>query len=171
MSPPSSLAPKGERFPKSRRLLKRRQFLFIQRRGRRISTPHFVFYGRSGRGKSVRLGITVSKKVGNAVTRNRLKRLVREAFRRNPEVKGLKGMDVVLVAKNQTPPDNYDDIYKELWSALKRLQSQSAEGQPRNGRSRGGQGRGANRSKGRGGRRRSGDQPGDPSGRTQKGSS
>ena len=73
----------AERFPRSVRLRRRSEFLEVQERGRRVHTPHFVvlFRARAGGGTGVRLGVTVSKKVGDAVRRNRVKRLVREAFR------------------------------------------------------------------------------------------
>ena len=67
--------------PKEARVRKRREFLQIQNAGRRVATRHFlVVYACSGDGPP-RLGITVTKKIGNAVARNRIKRAVREAFR------------------------------------------------------------------------------------------
>ena len=66
-------------FPKSGRLRKRSDFLAVQRAGKTQHGRYFVVVSeKNGRG---RLGITVSKKVGNAVVRNRVKRLVREFVR------------------------------------------------------------------------------------------
>lgn len=90
-----------ERFPKSVRLRRRSEYLEIQARGRRVHTAHFVLLlcPREGAQGGARLGLTVSKKVGNAVRRNRVKRLVREAFRRGGTAFPA-GHDVVVVAKN-----------------------------------------------------------------------
>lgn len=69
----------GERFPKSARLIKRRDFDF--RGGIRIYTRYFCFQWIAS--ERVRLGISISKKVIKvAVGRNRVRRLLREAFRR-----------------------------------------------------------------------------------------
>jgi ribonuclease P protein component len=66
---------------KAERILKRGDFERLFRCGRKIHGDHFVVhYCRNDVGVS-RLGITVSKRVGRAVTRNRVKRLVRESFR------------------------------------------------------------------------------------------
>lgn len=68
-------------FPKSARLLARREFLFLQNRGKRRHCPHFVVVLSPAKGGISRLGITVTRRFGNAVTRNRMKRLLREFFR------------------------------------------------------------------------------------------
>jgi ribonuclease P protein component len=79
----SSLQERKAVFPKSSRLLKRREFERISRYGKRLTGEILyaeVFY-RQERGP--KLGITVTRKYGDAVHRNRFKRLVREAFRLN----------------------------------------------------------------------------------------
>src|SRR5918999_4980828 len=88
----------SEKFPKSARLRKRPEFLRLSHTGRKIHSAHFVIVsGKNQRGES-RLGITVSSKVGNAVLRNRIKRSVREFFRRRRhELAG--GEDILVIAK------------------------------------------------------------------------
>jgi ribonuclease P protein component len=69
-------------FPKSARLLKSKEFSFIQRSGKKIYAPEFclqVFQGQVKR--SARLGLTVSRKYGASVERNLFKRRMREIFR------------------------------------------------------------------------------------------
>jgi len=112
----------GASFPKSVRLRRRRQFLAVQRGGRRLTTEHFLVHARSNGGRPTRLGVTVSKKVGNAVVRNRVKRLCREAFRRNLErLPG--GLDVVMVARHGRPVDGYAEVVNEMLDAVARLKS------------------------------------------------
>src|SRR5687768_13196005 len=72
-----------ETFRKDERLRRRSEFLRAQREGRRFATEHFLFFVFDAAGEALRLGITVSRKVGGAVQRNRVKRLVREVYRRN----------------------------------------------------------------------------------------
>ncbi|MFP6665622.1 MAG: ribonuclease P protein component [Deltaproteobacteria bacterium] len=67
--------------PREARLRKRRDFLALRRRGQRSRTPHFLIVRDKGTPEPTRLGITVTKKIGCAVIRNRIKRGVREAFR------------------------------------------------------------------------------------------
>lgn len=101
MSPEHGSSP-GSRtcaFPKQARVRKRREFLHIQNAGRRVATRHFlVVYVRSGDGPP-RLGITVTKKIGNAVVRNRIKRAVREAFRSSAAALQ-RGASMVVIARD-----------------------------------------------------------------------
>ena len=75
-----------------------RDFMNLYRRGKKIDTPLFVIYYRKNRYYEKRLGITVSKKLGNAVKRNRTRRIIREAYR-NVEETLNNGWDIVIVAK------------------------------------------------------------------------
>lgn len=78
--------------------LRRPDFLRTTGLGRRIVTDGFFVFTRSrGDGGPARLGITVTRKVGKAVRRNRIKRLVREWFRGRREA--FSGLDLVVIAK------------------------------------------------------------------------
>jgi ribonuclease P protein component len=81
------------------RLRKRREFLAVQSAGAKIHGKHFfaMVVRRPETGSPGRVGFTVSKKVGNAVTRNRIKRLLREAVRQGRWLP--PGCDLVVVAK------------------------------------------------------------------------
>ena len=68
-------------FPKSARILKKKDYYSISKSGSRLLGNFIVVDYRLGNVKSPRLGITVSKKYGTAVVRNRFKRVVREAYR------------------------------------------------------------------------------------------
>jgi len=68
-------------YPKAARLRRRREFLQVQQRGRRLYAGEVLVLALDRGGDRARIGITVSSKVANAVARNRVKRWVREAFR------------------------------------------------------------------------------------------
>lgn len=73
-------------FCKADRIRKSVEYRSLSKNGHRHYSDAFVFVFRENRLSASRLGITVSKKVGNAVTRNRIKRVVRECFRLNRNV-------------------------------------------------------------------------------------
>lgn len=87
----------GEGFPKAARIRRRREFLSLGRAGEKRRTGNFVLVLQS-RAEGPRLGITVSRKVGGAVTRNLLKRRIREVFRRHPNRPHF-GCDLLVIAK------------------------------------------------------------------------
>jgi len=72
-------------FPKDKRLVSNSQFKDVLARGRRLSSPPLILYMTENDCGHRRLGVSVGKSQGNAVVRNRLKRLVREAFRQSQE--------------------------------------------------------------------------------------
>ena len=71
--------------PKKARLLKRAEFLTLSKQGKKVYADGFLAIVCVGTAHNNRIGITVSKKVGNAVERNRIKRIIREYFRHNKE--------------------------------------------------------------------------------------
>ena len=89
--------------------LRRADFLRASRQGRRFATEYFLLYRFDRRDAGpARLGITVTRKIGNAVRRNRIKRLVREWFRetRTSTASGdpvLAGCDLVVIARRGLP--------------------------------------------------------------------
>lgn len=77
-------------------------FRRMYRRARSYPTPVVVLYVRGNSFGYNRLGITTSKKIGNAVQRNRAKRVIREAYRElAPSMR--RSYDIVLVARGKTP--------------------------------------------------------------------
>jgi len=100
-------------FPKNERLLNRKDFVNLNRLGKRYRTEHFtVIFKENGLGIS-RLGITVSKKIGKAVKRNKVKRLLREFFRLNKK-RFPKGFDVIVVANKGADGLIFWKIQEEL---------------------------------------------------------
>jgi ribonuclease P protein component len=114
-------------FPRSARILRRSDFLRIQQAGRRVHTPHFVILlAAAGQGSGQRLGVTAGRRVGGAVRRNRIKRLVREVFRCNRELFPAD-CDVVLVARPGADGLDYASVKNELTraqAALGRIEKQ-----------------------------------------------
>jgi ribonuclease P protein component len=105
----------GEGLPRSRRLRRRQEFLRIGREGARVHTKHFVLVllARPEQSPERRLGITVTKKVAGSVGRNRVKRVLREVFRRNRHLFP-EGCDVVIIAKSGAPGLGYGEARGEL---------------------------------------------------------
>ncbi len=114
------MSPVGEGFPKRLRVRRRREYLAVQRSTHRVVTPHFIVYGRKSGRAMTRLGITVSRKVGKATVRNRVKRLCREAFRRNRDALP-SGLDLVLVARSGRPATVQQVVVDELVDAAGRV--------------------------------------------------
>lgn len=83
---------------KEERLLKRAQFVRLSGKGKSFKTRHFIAAVAEGDQDHNRIGITASKKVGNAIQRNRIKRIVREYFRHRKE--SLSGnRDINIIAR------------------------------------------------------------------------
>ncbi|OQX61935.1 MAG: ribonuclease P protein component [Desulfococcus sp. 4484_241] len=100
-------------FTKSDRILKRSEFTSIAISGKTIHSDCFIAAIRENRAQKNRLGITVSKKVGKAVRRNRIKRYVREYFRLNRH-KLPCCWDINVIAKKQAAQASSKEIFTSL---------------------------------------------------------
>ena len=116
-------APVG-RFPSRSRVRKRVEFLKIQDGGLRVSTPRFVLIlsaSAAPHASEPRLGITASRRVGNAVVRSRAKRLIREAFRATREL-WPAGIDLVVIVKRATGESKLDSVIAEFLAARPQIE-------------------------------------------------
>ncbi|MBF0125722.1 MAG: ribonuclease P protein component [Magnetococcales bacterium] len=109
------------RFPKSARLLTSREFQQVASQGKRYSSRCFNLLVRRSDHPLPRLGITVSRKVGKAVSRTRIKRVIREFFRlHRPRL--TQNMECVIIAK---PPAG-QTVNAELTRMLRELFASSS---------------------------------------------
>ncbi|SMC86666.1 ribonuclease P protein component [Fulvimarina manganoxydans] len=113
------------------RMTKRSEFL-AARRGRRLNGPYFFVETRErGDDAPPRLGLTVTKKVGKAVLRNRIRRRLREAVRVGAAEAMAKGVDYVVVARADVADLPFGELVNELSRRFSRLAAQSGDGQGR----------------------------------------
>jgi ribonuclease P protein component len=107
-------------FPRALRLTSRRQFDAIYAAGRRASCRCFTVYALPNALDHSRLGLTVTRKVGGAVVRNRVKRRLREAFRRNRS--RLPGsLDLVINGRAAVLECTASEIERDLIDCVRRL--------------------------------------------------
>ena len=112
----------GARLGRAARLRSSKDFVRVKDQGRRVATSHFVLLiaSRDGSGTpdpGPRLGLTVSRRVGNAVQRNRTKRLIREWFR-GERCSLPAGSDVVVIARTGAAGLTRADVDAELRGAV-----------------------------------------------------
>jgi ribonuclease P protein component len=85
-------------FPPTRRLHNKPQFDSVYRQGKRVSGAHFLVLAIANQADGPRLGLSISaKSVGNSVSRNRVKRIIRESFRQAQHL--LPSIDIVVNSK------------------------------------------------------------------------
>jgi len=104
-------------FKKEERILKKQEFIALNLHGKRYYTKNFVVIIRENRRDITRLGITVSKRVGDSVKRNRIKRLIREFFRLNKQ-QIPRGYDVIIIALKGSDTFNFLKVQEELGNLL-----------------------------------------------------
>jgi len=105
---------------KTDKILDRSEFIKLSKQGKKVQDHYFVVLFMPGISTCPRMGITVSKRVGNAVERNRLKRLIREWFRTNKSAAG-KIYDVNIIAKKTAAGLTYHQVAESLEKLFHRL--------------------------------------------------
>ncbi len=107
-------------YTKADRILKRPEFLKLSKHGMKIHSKHFLAIFCPGRYERIRLGITVTKKIGGAVTRNRIKRFSREFFRLNKHsVAG--NWDINIIAKKNAASLTSDQAFLSLQNIFNKI--------------------------------------------------
>lgn len=112
-TPVTGCEPKGERFPATSRLLRRGDFKKVQERGLRHAGAALVLLALPNALGWRRLGLTVSRKVGNAVCRARIKRRLRDIFRKERE-RLPPSLDLVIIARRGAAEATREALFKEF---------------------------------------------------------
>lgn len=114
--PPATRIP--ESFGRDRRILRRSDYLETYSTGRRYVGRWLVFFVRPARGPSARLGVTITKKTGSAVVRNRLRRKLRELFRRSAGFR--EPVDVVVNVRAGAEEIDFAELSRDFGKLLVR---------------------------------------------------
>lgn len=116
------------RFPAALKLKRSEDFTRVYDEGRRSGDPHLLLFALPRPGHETRAGFSVSRRLGNAVRRNRLKRLLREAFRLNRHDLP-QGLDLVLIPRPRED-STLADYSLSLKTLAAKLQRQLAKNTP-----------------------------------------
>lgn len=109
----------SQEFPKTDRILKRGLFRRVYEQGRKVQFRYFTAFILAKQDDGARIGVTATRKIGNAVQRNRARRLVREAFRKNKWL-APNGVDIVINVKRPLVEARYRDLEGEFIAFLQR---------------------------------------------------
>lgn len=103
---------------KSQRIKKNKEFQTVFKKGKSFANRQFIVYVLKSDQPEFRIGLSVSKKVGNAVTRNRIKRYIRQTFL-ELENDLLPNADYVIIARQQAATLDFHESKKSLEHVLK----------------------------------------------------
>jgi len=116
-------------FTSSDRIHRRAEFSFVQREGVRAQTDHFVVYAAQfSQHNPVRLGTAISRRLGSAVRRNRLKRRIRECFRLGLRLRLPAGTALVVIGRTGAGSLGMRSVKRELDCAMTNLRCRLSRG-------------------------------------------
>lgn len=105
---------------KRNRIKKNDDFQDVFKKGKSMANRQFVIYMlENPEEKEFRLGLSVSKKIGNAVTRNRVKRLIRQIFQEEKDSL-LRGRDYIVIARKPAAEMSYQEVKSSLFHLFKK---------------------------------------------------
>lgn len=93
--------------------MKNKDFQVVYKNGKSHANKYLVMYIYNNESSSNRLGISVSKKIGNSVVRHRITRLIRESYRQQEDL-FQKGWDIVVIARAGAKGRTYQEIESAL---------------------------------------------------------
>ncbi len=93
--------------------MKNKDFQIVYKKGKSYANKYLIMYALENNTMENRLGISVSKKVGNSVVRHRITRLIRESYRLQ-ESTLLKGYDIIVIARTGAKDKSYHEIESAL---------------------------------------------------------
>jgi ribonuclease P protein component len=128
-----SATPKAHRFDKGLRLRQRPEFQHVFDTGVRIRGRFFTILVAPSRASRSRLGIVASKKLGDAVRRNRAKRLIREIFRRNQNPGATIRVDMVVIPRVELFDAAYASLEEDYRSVVARCLPRLGKPRPADG--------------------------------------
>ena len=109
----------SERFAKSRRMRRRGEFTRVFDLSHRTKSRYFTLLMAASTTGTTRLGIVASRKLGDAVRRNRAKRLIRDIFRRTGALPS-RAVDVVVIPRREVFDASYSSLASDFRGALER---------------------------------------------------
>lgn len=96
---------------KEARITSNKDFKEVYSQGKSVANKDLVLFFLKKESSRTRIGISVSRKIGPAVVRNRIRRLIREVFRRN-ETEIKEGYDIVIIARQPIKEKSFHDVEK-----------------------------------------------------------
>lgn len=112
------------------RMKKHKMFVNVTRNGIKVMAGGMVVQACPNHSDLIRIGFTVTKKIGCAVIRNRTRRRLRELVRTTPQVKGMSGLDLVFIGRLSTKERPYPKLRADLIYALNEIQRQFSSDTP-----------------------------------------
>ena len=107
-------------FNNTKGLKKDSDFRKVYKHGKSFANRYLVMYILDNKSDSSRIGISVSKKVGNAIIRNKIRRRIRESYRLNGDENVKDGFDIVFIARVASKESEYKDIEKSIKYLMKK---------------------------------------------------
>ncbi len=105
---------------KEYRLKNKREFAIVYKYGKSVANHQFVLYFlKQTKSEHFRLGISTSKKIGNAVIRNRMRRIVKEIFKNNKENQ-FQTYDYIVIVRRPAVDRSYSELEKSIFHLFRK---------------------------------------------------